>query len=168
MSLFHKSPHGNGVIVSDEIHARIHIGQYFSASFIDTSVTNGEINNIVLVVGGVTHIRFRADANVNTLLQAYSAPAYSGGTPVTPVNHNQLSSLVSANSLLTAPTVSDPGTLIEDWLALGGSGGGRAAGLTDTVEEFIIAPGDYLFRTTNLTSSAGLLHVHFSWYEPGL
>ena len=168
MSTLHKNPHGNGIIVAEEVHARIHLGQFFSASYVDTSYTNGEVADLVLEVGGITHIGFIADADVNTLFQAYAAPSYSGGTPVTPTNHNQLSSKVSANSVIQLPTVTDPGTFIEDWLAAAGSGGSRGGGGVDLSREFIIGPGNYLFRATNLTANAGVLHIHFNWYETEL
>lgn len=163
------NPHGLGLVVADEYHTRIHLGQFFTSSYIDLAFTNGEVANVVLeLASGTAHIGFRAVADVNTLFQVYSDPAYSGGTPTTPVNHDRLSDKVSAVTQIQLPTVTDPGDYVENWLAIGGSGGSRGGGGTDVEHEFIIGPGNYLFRATNLTSNAGLLHVHFNWYEPSL
>ena len=163
-----KNPHGLGQIVADEVHARVHMGQFFSASYIDLTFTNAEVADLVLVFGGITHIQFDAGAGNDALFQAYQGPAYSGGTPVVPQNHNRLSSLVSQNSLLTLPTVTDPGTLIENWVTYGGSGGRALGGSAGTFNEWIVPAGSFLFRCTNLTTNSGVLHVHFSWYEPTL
>jgi len=159
-------PGGSGLIVADEIHNRIHLGQFFSSGFIDTSFSNGEIINIGLVLTRTAHMVFSAQAGVDSLATGYGGAVFSGGTEMLISNHNGHSSKVSGATLYSLPTVSDPGSILQQWLIAGGSGNRRTGADINAFAEFILPPANYLMRLQNLTTNTETASLEFNWYEP--
>lgn len=151
----------------DVIHARIHEGLFYTASFIDPAVVaSGTLELLIRVPAQVgAHARFTASIGGDGQGQLFEAPTTSAdGTPLAAINRNRFSGNTADVLVFGGPTVTGDGTQLTNILIPGGtfiSAGGEGK----TFDEFVLAPGDYLARLTNLTTGDEPAGLQLAWYE---
>ena len=157
----------NALVFIDTIHNRIHRGQFFSLDQFNTGLAAaGTIELLVKVTTGA-HVRLTAAAGGDARLQLFEGTTVSAnGTPLTPVNRNRFSTLAAVTQFYSGPTITADGTSLLDTLLPGGTGGiFSGGGGGETFEEFILAPGNYLVRLTNISGSTQPANVQVDFYE---
>jgi len=157
----------NALVFIDTIHNRIHRGQFFSLDNFNSALANsGTIDVLVKVTTGV-HVRAIASAGGDARFQLFEGTTVSAnGTPATPVNRNRFSALTAVTQFFTGPTITADGTALLDTLLPGGTGGiFSGGGGGQTFEEFVLAPGNYLLRLTNISGSTQPANVQIDFYE---
>jgi hypothetical protein len=106
----------SGALVGiDYAHHKIHIGDHF---FIANYAALSTGNTIIF---GVTtpnttkwaHMSWDIHGTNETLFQVYEAATFTGGTPVTCQNNNRNSNTLSGLTVVTTPTITVAGNLIE-------------------------------------------------------
>jgi hypothetical protein len=92
----------------------------------------------------------------------YEGMTYSAtGTPMASRNRNRNSANAPLTVVYEDPTVSTTGNLL--WAMLSGSGN-NGSGADRSANEWLLAPGEYLYRITSRSASCKVL-VRFEWYE---
>jgi hypothetical protein len=118
----------------------------------------------VLVKG--REIRTNGD---NVLYQVYRGTSFSGGTAVPIHNYNEVTPAATTVSMLSGPTVTNPGLLIDSQPIYGSvSAGNRVSGFTQTsgIERRLAFATPYLARITNRsTTAAASVWYGLTWYE---
>lgn len=95
----------------------------------------------------------------------YENATVSGGTSLTPVNVNRTSTNTSNSAVLLNPTVSSTGTLLGQYLLVGGTKK-KATGGDISSAAFVLKPlTTYLLRMTNVSGSAQAAQIDVFWYE---
>jgi len=161
---------GNSLVAMDDAHYNIHRGIYFTASFADEALaSSGSIDMLVTVIS-VIHAKYFAAVGAQSMAYLYPAATWTPetGTPLTPLNFNGLSSLVPDTTFEINPTVSATGALSSSEFIPGGSKGQLNGGSSYSPLEFILAPGDYLIRLTNKSTSTIIASVALDFYQPNL
>jgi hypothetical protein len=95
----------------------------------------------------------------------YEGATVTGGTALTPLNLNRTSTNTSNSAALLNPTVSNTGTLIGNYLLIGGQGK-KAAGGDISSASLIFKPlTTYLLRMTNVSGADHAAEIIVTWYE---
>lgn len=151
----------------DVIHARIHEGVLFTASAVNPAVGASGVLELLIRVAAQSgaHTRFSVSVGGDGQGQLFEAPTTTAdGTPVAEINRNRFSPIVPVTNVFEGPTITADGTELTNILFPGGtfiSAGGQG----QTFDEFILSPGDYLARITNLTTGPEPIGLQLSWYE---
>jgi hypothetical protein len=155
-------------------HAMIHDGNSYIYSD-STSIANGATLDHSLKTGAKSvHFGWSVQGDYPVSIIIYEGPftSITGGSALTPVNRNRISSNTSSlASFLDAPTVTlgSPTTLftVRPGGAIATLGGSITAGEGPSVtHEFIFKPNtDYVFRVTNASAQANNVSIQFYWYE---
>lgn len=98
----------------------------------------------------------------------YRQTIYTGGTPSEINNPNDLNPVATTVTLLTAPTITNIGTLTTAVAYSEGNISNQGKGSTESVlgEEVIMLPNTaYLLRVTSLDTAAQNFNAYLSWYE---
>lgn len=164
----HKDLISGGDVVIETPHARVHAGEYFSASYIDLSFTNAEVLNIgIKMNGNYAHLREKVNADGNVTVEFYENSVFTGGTDLTQINRNRASDKPSLLSISHGVSVSNAGDLLaEHLIAAGGGFFSRGAGSGGWDEEYILVPStSYLLRITNVSGGAADLGVSIDYYS---
>lgn len=157
------------IIQIDTVHNRIHKGEMFQADFVNLALANDAEHEMLVRVpaGEATHLRFLASLGGDGRAQIFVGPTLTAdGAVVTPVNRNTFK---GASSILvfSGPTVTADGTAMSDLIIPGGSGGNASGGKAGSFEEWILEPGDYLFKLTNKSGGNAVAGIALDFYEPG-
>ena len=90
---------------------------------------------------------------------------YPGGTAFTPVRRNRNIVTTSNVAMVTNPTVTTLGTLINRQFITGGTGKKSAGGASGSLEYVLTPLTNYLFRLTNVNGTSHTALLELEWYE---
>lgn len=161
------------LVTIDYPHHEIHAGNYYSVSYRSPDDGNLADNGSIayaLTTGSVyAHLIAMGACGGDAELALYEAPDISAGTPVTPLNHNRISTHVSTVTVVRDPTVNDTGDLLDMLLVPGGTGGNAIGSTGNQREEWILAPATvYLVRIINRAGNAQPASLKAEWYEENM
>ena len=160
----------NALVVQTEVHENVHRGIFYTVSGTQ-SIGSDSVADFLIRVTTSSHIRFTGTVEHTMLGQLWEAPTTSAdGTPLLVSNRNRFSANTAGTLFFGAPTVTDPGTQLMDFLMAGGNKNTASGGSGSSFEEWILAPGDYIARVSNTILSpaaAGYAGVVMDFYEPG-
>jgi len=161
----------SGALVGiDYAHHKIHIGDHF---FIANYAALSTGNTIIF---GVTtpnttkwaHMSWDIHGTNETLFQVYEAATFTGGTPVTCQNNNRNSLTVSGLTVVTTPTITVAGNLIEAVLLGADTASPSKADFVGTASresELILKQNtQYVFKFTSNGNDNNLSYLAY-WYE---
>jgi hypothetical protein len=162
----------NGIrsIMTD--HEQIHLGNGYVLSHFGSVASSGELL-IQLDVPANDYVHLKkwslwTDSPI-AKLEIVEAPTLTDGTTaINIVNKRRVGTPdASLCSAFSDPTAISGGTILETTYVGGGGTGGFKSGGTNSVEdEYVLNPSTtYLFRVTNLDSSARTCAIHMLWYE---
>ena len=160
----------NGLIVVDVNHHRLHEGRAYIAWNIypdSAKLSSGASADIVLAAGPgtVPHVTIAMESSGDCDFFVYEGTSTSGGTSFTPVRRNRNIVTTSNVAMVTNPTVTSLGTLINRQFITGGTGKKAAGGSSGSLE-YVLAPlTNYLFRLTNVNGTAHTALLELEWYE---
>lgn len=160
----------NGVIVVDVNHHRLHEGRAYIAWNIypdSAKLASGSSADIVLAAGPgvIPHVTIAMESSGDCDFFVYEGVVTTGGTSFTPVRRNRYISSTSNVAMVTNPTVTTLGTLINQQFVTGGTGKKSSGGSSGSLE-YVLAPlTNYLFRLTNVNGTAHTALIELEWYE---
>jgi hypothetical protein len=160
----------NGIIVVDVNHHRLHEGRAFIAWNIypdSAKLAAGSSADIVLAAGPgiIPHVTIAMESSGDADFFVYEGTSTTGGTAFTPVRRNRNIASTSNVAMVTNPTVNTLGTLINQQFITGGTGKKASGGASGSLE-YVLAPlTNYLFRLTNVNSTAHTALIELEWYE---
>jgi hypothetical protein len=160
----------NGIIVVDVNHHRLHEGRAFIAWNIhpdSAKLAAGSSADIVLAAGPgiIPHVTIAMESSGDADFFVYEGTSTTGGTAFTPVRRNRNIASISNVAMVTNPTVNTVGTLINQQFITGGTGKKSSGGASGSLE-YVLAPlTNYLFRLTNVNSTAHTALIELEWYE---
>lgn len=154
-------------------HKYIHEGKFYQYA-LKFTVSAGGIYNFVFTTPAASsaYIHFRP-AKVSTSgdkvdIELYEGCSTSGGTVVTPVNHNRNSTSAATMIVAYNVSVTSNGTLLSPSYIAGsaGVGGTRSGGETGQENEWVLAPATkYCDKFTNGGTATCTVMAIFQWYE---
>lgn len=152
--------------------ANVKNGLQFESSSGHVVLTPGATHDVIFITGAKPVIIKGRQIKFNGILlstRVYRDPIYTGGTPVTPFNMNDINPEATTVQLLSGATITDPGTEFgAPTFELGSSGIGneQISVYNFTGVERILRPNTvYLQRTTNLDASNQTIVGVLTWYE---
>lgn len=157
----------NAAITRGVVHQKGHEGKLFLANQYDATVTASVAVETLVTVPSNTraHLRIFAAGTGDIKLDLFkSTTVTAAGSAVTAFNTNQNSSNTAEVTVTKAPTLTDSGTAFFTTLNPGGYGI-NDADIPGGGGEVVLPAGNYLVRTTNVTSSAIKVSVVLQWYE---
>lgn len=154
------------LITVDYAHHEIHDGTNFCVKGIGELTGAGAQFLIGITTPDTTkyaHFIEELASGDEYTIEMFEGSAFTGGTPISVMNCNRNSATVATVSLVSAPTVSNVGTLMRAFKtgsgrSVGGSAGGRA-------EMILKRNTKYLFRFTHVPTGTGWFGYLFDWYE---
>lgn len=160
---------GEGLVVIDADHYRVHLGQAYFSSLKISTLGAGASFDILLTNPADNYPHLRSFAGVMTsgpcdVFVYEDTTVSSAGTGVAAVNMNRSSANTADLVLTHTPTVTRVGTQLEyTMLPAGHKQGGVWASVAI---EWILKPSaNYMFRLTNNDNSAVDGGLEFFWYE---
>lgn len=162
----------HAVATMSDIHAHIHAGEMFASSSLDLAIANNASIDVLVRVasGGSAHLRPTIGVGGNTHTFIYEDPTISAdGSAISRINRNRFSLSTSNTLVFSGPTVTDVGDLLAETFTPGG-GVFIASGSSQQLfeNEWVLSPGDYLIRATNISGSAKAMSIFTEWYEDGV
>lgn len=165
-------PISNVPVVIEYDHHQVHEGEQHGYSNLTSSLASGNSKdfrvNVPVALDTIyeaPHMIFEVITTLEAECYIYEGMTYTvgnGGTERTSYNRNRLASAtVAATKIYEDPTPSGTGTNL--WIGLTGSAN-RAGSGSRSLTEWILKPGDYLFRVTSRAAGCKVL-VRFEWYE---
>lgn len=160
----------NGIIVVDVNHHRLHEGRAFIAWNIypgSAKLAAGLSADIVLAAGPGTipHVTIAMESSGDCDFFVYEGTSTTGGTAFTPVRRNRNIATTSNVAMVTNPTVTTLGTLINQQFITGGTGKKSSGGSSGSLEYVLTPLTNYLFRLTNVNGTAHTALLELEWYE---
>ena len=160
----------NGIIVVDVNHHRLHEGRAFIAWNIypdSSKLAAGASADIVLAAGPgiVPHVTIAMESSGDADFLVYEGTSTTGGTAFTPVRRNRNIASTSNVAMVTNPTVTSLGTLINQQFITGGTGKKSSGGASGSLEYVLLPLTNYLFRLTNVNGTAHTALLELEWYE---
>ena len=151
-------------LVTIEIeHHYIHMGRAWSISGTATRAA-GELVDYIFTTPNtqnLCHFRYTVTAEAEGTIGIYEAPTFSDGTPATALNRQREVNTASGLTIVSAPTVTGVGTLLE----VAPFGAGRDAGDNSSLFEWVFAADEsYLVRITSDAAGNEIFWEWF-WYE---
>jgi hypothetical protein len=128
------------LIISDAFHGKTHDGKTWTHTFEFSALGAGASVNIGVLCGAGTRIHCEAVVSADNAgaARVYKKPTYTLGSNVAGVNHDFDLATPSPATVVSAPTITDNGTLFESVhfaSGVGQSGGGSA----NSRHEFIVS-----------------------------
>lgn len=154
-----------------DAHTQIHHGQMFTADHIVASLANNAVIDVVITTpsNDWPHIIIKASIGGDGLLQIFEGTVFTGGTPITAVNHKFYSTNTADETIVHTPTISNDGTNKIDHYIPGGTGGIATGGVGGRSEELVLKPStNYLVRLTNVSGTARRAGLELMWYQAGV
>jgi len=180
VALTHKNNAGSNVvsgadapvIVVDVNHQRNHDGRAFFAFYINpvsAKLAAGASIDIVMASpsGVFPHVSPEVFCQGDAEFYVYEGTATSGGTSFTPINRNRNYAVSNPSqvAMVTNPTVTSVGTMLDAQIVPGGVGK-KAGGGTGSALEYVLKPlTNYLFRMTNVNGTSHAAFMTLEWYE---
>lgn len=160
---------GKGRLVNlSNAHYKIHQGDYYSVGHYNASVANGGVIRIIVDVpaGLEAHTSINPKAGGDLTLQVYDGVTYTGGTPITPQNHDRCSPNDSTVVAVHTPATVPASSLIWQEYFPGGTGGLTPGAVGTVGEQVVLCPSEtYMFEITNISGVANPLNIVVSYYE---
>lgn len=156
-------------VTLDSTHDHLHRGFLFAYGNYTTALAAS--GTVLLLLQAPDdrqcHLRLAFAAGGNCSVELFEDPTVSAnGTALTPYNRNRLSANQPATKMWLTPTTSALGTLLDQQLVVGGTGGQAPGGDISWDSELLIGDGRlYLVRLTNVTSQAIELSSSIYFYE---
>lgn len=159
-----------GLPTSSTLGASISEGTAFTTGYVymnASKLANGANFDIAIAFGGTTE----ASVDITGLCAGnaegylYEGATTSGGTALPIINMNRNSTNTGNGAAVHMPTVTATGTLIGNYLLMGGVKK-KAAGGDSAAKSLILKPlTTYLLRMTNTSGSAQVAEIRVTWYE---
>jgi hypothetical protein len=159
------------LVTIDLVHHEIHEGETFSISYksADAAPIADDGTIVFFLTTGLLEAHFEAEGAAGGDAQielGEGATIGAGGTPMTPVNRHRNMATVSSVTARRDAAVTAAGTIIEDKLLPGGTGGASIGGIAGQREEWVLAPSTiYMLRLTNRAGNAQPMSLEAIWYE---
>jgi hypothetical protein len=161
----------DGLVVIDTVHNKVHSGDLFSISY-KTPNANPLADDATIVIAlqsssRYLHFQAFAAAGGDAEIEFYSGSTIGAdGTLMTPSNHSLGSLDVSTVTVRRDPTVNAAGTLRDNFLLPGGTGGNAVGSDGGQRDEWLVPPLTWLFvRLTNRAGNAQQASIKAVWYE---
>lgn len=150
-------------------HHKIHHGEMFTASDIDTSVDTATPKywRIHTPADKIVHIAIKVSADNDAIAQIYRAPTVTGaGTGLNVINRNENSVKVPKSTVFYDTTVSNDGTLRETLRVATGTNNPNAGQSTgERGDEMPLLPNtDYTIKVTTGNNGTSV-EMHMNFYE---
>ena len=160
----------NGLIMVDINHQRLHEGRAFIAWNIypdSAKLASGSSADIVLAAGPgtIAHVTISMESSGDCDFFVYEETSTTGGTAFTPVRRNRNIVTTSNVAMVTNPTVTSLGTLINRQFVTGGTGKKASGGSAGSLEYVLTPLTNYLFRLTNVNGTSHTALLELEWYE---
>lgn len=153
-------------------HANIHEGLFYSASDIFVSINSAATYSIGILTSNDCYVHYRNErlsTSADKLkITLYEGSTVSGGTTVSAINHNRISSNVSSITIKKGITITSAGTTISTSYIGGGvnQGQNRSGGDTTGNNEFVLKRNtQYAIKLENGSSSTNIINIEPIWYE---
>lgn len=152
-------------------HQRIHEGKFYSAGKLwdhTGEIADDALAEILLTTPADVspHLTLAVAAGGSAELYIYEGADATSGSALTVLNHNRRSSMTSTVAVVSGPTVTTPGTLLEAKLLPGGTGPHAGGGSGQFSSEWVLKYATkYLFRVKNISGSARPVQISLNWYE---
>lgn len=154
-------------------HTYIHQGIGFNLPGESGSVAAGATYAIAMQVPIGTFAHFRPTAWSSTAnvgeMKFYEASTFTGGSPLTPVNHNRNSKNISKLTCTAGVTATNTSAILlsNETVGAGGNPVASAGGGGGQNDEWVLRPGrTYVFQFENIGSTTATVFYHnFFWYE---
>lgn len=157
----------NAPIVIDTYHARIHEGTSWKFTQTYSAVGNGDVVDTIMVALGALHCVPKLEAGGGALAEFHEVSSYTHGTSLNPVNRNLFKT--HATSIFFHASASINVSSRSLFTGVIGSAGGfftPGAGGESNFPEFVLKPGVYALRFTNVSGGADNFTVDFDFYTP--
>lgn len=164
-------PSSNAQINVSHQHHEIHEGHTFSVAAYDDALADDDFIEFVFTVGTPkeAHLVYGAVCGGDGVLSFYEDPTtVSGGSELTERNKNRIiGDAGNQVSVLQDPaSIGGNGTLLEQFVIPGGTGGNATGGTVTQRAEWILRPDKlYLLRITNIAGLAKPVSLKAEWYE---
>lgn len=154
-------------------HAYIHQGIGFALSNESTSVAAGATYAIALQVPLETFVHLRPTSWSSTAnlgeMKFFEGSTFTGGSALTPVNHNRNSKNTSKVTCTTGVSATNTSSilLLNETVGTGGAPSASSGGGGGQNDEWVLKPGKtYVFQFENIGSTtATVFYFNFFWYE---
>lgn len=151
-------------------HHEVHEGEAFVASYKSPDASpvadNANLDLRFATTTKVAHVTFQVAGGGDFEFFLYEAGNVTGGTALSEVNMNRISSNASTITVTHTPVVNTLGTQLENFFIPGGKAAGSNGGAGGRVLEWNFATSTtYLFRLTNRAGTAQPLGIVIEWYE---
>jgi hypothetical protein len=158
------------LIAADVNHVRLHEGRAFYAYKLNphaTQLAAGSSINIAVAwaTGKTPHLVFDCNCGGDAEFFIYENAVVTGGTAFTAINRYRPSDNVSQSAVLINPTVTSVGTELHAEMITGGSGKKATGGDAFSFQHVLSPLTTYLFRLTNVNSTAHMAFLQIAWYE---
>jgi hypothetical protein len=158
------------LIVADINHVRLHEGRAFYAyklnPYASQLAAGSSIDLAVAWATGKTpHLVFNCNCGGDAEFYIYENSVVTGGTSFTAINRYRPSDNVSQSAVLINPTVTSLGTQLHAEMITGGSGKKATGGDAFSFQHVLSPLTTYLFRLTNVNSTAHMAFLQIEWYE---
>jgi len=160
-----------GRVTIDFVTALVHVGKVFRISMYDAALADTNSQELLIQVGdNEIHINVTVSVLGDFEVFLFEGTTVSDdGTPVVPLNLNRTSSLVSAGTFSTSPTITGDGTELAHAVLPGGQRNQAIENEVGGDGEVILAPNTiYLLRSTNFSGGASRVSTSIVFYEPDL
>lgn len=158
----------DAIVNIDIIHNRIHRGQFFSVDFLNIALADDAILEMLIRVPAEksAHTRVLAEVGGDARQTFLENPTITDdGASLTPINRNRFSSLATDILLFSGPTVTVDGTVLQDTIIAAGRGPLSGGGGGGTFEEYVLNPGDYVYRVKNISGNVQPASIQIDFYE---
>lgn len=161
----------SGMITNE--HAKVHLGQVYTASFIDISVADDDYVVILIDITTNTftndeiHMYMAYGAGGDSIVKLFEgAHCTSSGTLITAYNFNR-DIADSPETLIyhTPATIVTSGTVIYSQLIPGGTGGNAGGGTNSKNVEWVLEGNSYLIEIQNISGNTKPIGVEVDFYE---
>lgn len=161
-------------VVMGDIHAHIHEGILFEATFMDEAVVDDGVIlvRITTAADQPCHMRIVPGAGGDAQFNLFEDTTFSAaGTEIIPTNRNRFVSTTAVTTVRHTPAVDAPGTELlppAGQFLPGGSGFFATPGsTTPEFGEWILAAGtEYLLQVMNLAGTTQPAGLSLLFYEP--
>ena len=161
-----------GLKTIDTVHAEIHEGETFVASYrtADGAPANDNADIEVLLRAGADltpHLVFEIAAAGEAELEMFEGPTVNAaGTPVTAYNMNRQATQIATMAVLHTPTLGGDGTRILHKALPGGTHPRQSGSVArDDTEWNLKRDTDYMIRLINRSGANSTLGIVAQWYE---
>ena len=146
-------------------HHEIHSGSHFFLKGAVTGLSVSDTITFTVTTPDFTkwaHMVYDFVFTAGGTLQVYEGSAgISGGTPVVPINNDRNSLTTSILTILSEPTVTTSGTMIEYYIA----GANRSAGIGGRDSEIILKQNENYYFVFTATANTNTFDYTAEWYE---